>query len=38
MFFYDDESENFEHFQYINFEADFVENDNFFSINWSTVF
>ena len=23
-------SENFEHFQYFNFEADFLENENFF--------
>ena len=29
-------SENFEHFQYFNFETDFLENENFFNekINW----
>ena len=28
--FYVTISENFEHFQYFNFEADFLENENFF--------
>ena len=28
--FYVTTSENFEHFQYFNFETDFLENENFF--------
>ena len=30
-------SENFEHFQYFNFEADFLENENFFNEEINSV-
>ena len=37
--FYVTISENFEHFQYFNFQTDFVENKNLFQKTvWSTVF
>ena len=36
--FYVTISGNFEHFQYFNFETDFLENEKNFSKNWSTIF
>ena len=29
---------NFKYFQYFNYETDFLENQNLFQKNWSTVF
>ena len=31
-------SGSFEHFQYLNLKTDFLEKENLFSKNWSTVF
>ena len=36
--FYVTISKNFEHFQYFNFETDFLENENVFQKSWSTAF
>ena len=37
-YFYMTICENFAHFEYLNFETDFLENETIFQKNWSTAF